>query len=54
MNKLATGLIAGTVIGAIGLSYAMQDKKTRRRVMRDGRRAMNKASDVMDNITEIF
>ena len=54
MTRFATGLIAGGVIGAIGLGYAMQDKRMRRRVMRDGRRAMNKASDVMENITDIF
>lgn len=54
MRRFTSGLIAGSVIGAIGLSYAMSDKRTRRRIARDGRKVMNKANDMIDNVTDMF
>jgi hypothetical protein len=54
MKKFTTGLIAGSVIGVVGLTYAMSDKKTRRRMMRDGRRMMHKTNGMIDNISDIF
>jgi hypothetical protein len=54
MRRFTTGLIAGSVIGMVGLTYAMSDKKTRRRMMKDGRRAMHKTNGLIDNITEMF
>lgn len=48
MNKFATGLIAGGVIGAIGLTCALSDRKTRRKITKSGRHMMNKATDIMD------
>ena len=45
MGRFARGLIAGGAIGAIGLAYAMSDKRTRRRFLKDGRKAMNRAND---------
>ena len=51
MNKFAAGLFAGSVIGAAALSIALSDKSTRRRIAREGRRAVHKAGDVIDDIT---
>lgn len=47
MEKLAKGMIIGTLVGAAGLTYAMSDKRTRKRMMRDGRRIMDKAEDMV-------
>jgi len=41
MGTFAKGLIAGGAIGALGLAVAMTDKRTRRKFIRDGRRAIN-------------
>jgi len=51
MTKFTTGLIAGGIIGAVGLSYAMSDKRTRRRFARDGRRMVRKASGMFNHHT---
>lgn len=54
MRKLTAGLIAGGVLGAIGLGYAMTDKRTKRRILRDTKRAMYKANDLIENVSDIF
>lgn len=54
MSRFTNGLIAGSIIGAVGLTYAMSDRRTRKRMMRDGRRAMNKANSMIDNVTDMF
>jgi len=50
LGKFASGLIAGGALGAIGLALAMSDKRTRKRMMRDGRKAINKANDFIHHI----
>ena len=42
MGKFTSGLIAGGAIGAIGLAVALSDKRTRKRMLRDGKRVMNR------------
>ena len=54
MRKFTSGLLAGSIIGAIGLTYAMSDRRTRKRMVKDGRKAMHKANGLIDNITDIF
>ncbi len=54
MNKFTTGLIAGSLIGFAGLSYAMNDKKTRKRMMSDGKKMAGKAGSLFENITDMF
>ncbi len=50
MTKFATGLIAGGIIGAVGLTYALSDKKSRQKLIKNGRKMINKADDFMDTI----
>lgn len=50
MNKFTTGLIAGGLIGAVGLTYALTDKRSRRRMARDGKKMMHKANHLMDKM----
>jgi len=49
MGKFTSGLIAGSAIGAMGLAFAMSDKRTKRRMMRDGRRAIARANSLLRN-----
>ncbi len=53
INKFTTGLIAGSILGAAGLAVMGNDKKTRRRIMKDGRKIMAKANDLVQDITDI-
>lgn len=45
MEKIAKGMMIGALVGAAGLTYAMSDKRTRKRMMRDSRKIMDKAED---------
>jgi len=48
MTKFTTGLIAGGIIGAIGLTCALSDKKTRHKLVSGGKKVIGKAESVMD------
>jgi len=50
MTKFTTGLIAGGIIGAIGLTCALSDKKTRQKLVHNGKKMINRAEDVMDMV----
>ena len=54
MRGFTVGLLAGGVIGAVGLTYALRDRKTRRRMVKDGKKLAHRANDVIDNITDMF
>jgi len=44
MGKFTGGMVAGSIIGAMGLAIALSDRRTKRRMMRDGRRAVHRAN----------
>ncbi|MDR2166999.1 MAG: YtxH domain-containing protein [Clostridiales bacterium] len=44
MGKFTGGLIAGSALGAMGLAIALSDKRTKRKMMRDGRRAVHRVN----------
>lgn len=48
MGRFRTGLIAGGLLGILGLSMAMSDRKTRRMVVRDGRMMRKGAGKIFD------
>lgn len=48
MNRFRTGLIAGGLLGILGLSMALGDRKTRRMVVRDGRMMRRGAGKILD------
>ena len=50
MGKFTGGLIAGASLGAIGLAIALSDRRTRKRVMRNSKRTLDKASDFMHHM----
>ena len=54
MGRFATGILAGGIIGAVGMNWLMSDAKTRRRMMRGHRRAMRKTEDLINGVTDIF
>ena len=52
MGRFSTGLITGSVLAAVGVGVLMSDAKTRKRVVKDSRRAVRKAGDFFDGVTE--
>jgi len=54
MNKFATGLIAGGILGAAGIAVAMSDKRQRRHVIRGGKKAFKRAGHLVENVTDMF
>jgi len=50
MKKFTTGLIAGSIIGAIGLTCALSDKKTRQKLVHGSKKMIGKAEDVMNMV----
>jgi hypothetical protein len=55
MHRFTGGLISGLAVGvAIGMGLALTDDRYRRRMTRDGKRAMRKASHLFDDIRDIF
>ncbi|MCL2500875.1 MAG: hypothetical protein FWE90_11170 [Defluviitaleaceae bacterium] len=55
MNRFTGGLVSGLAVGiAIGVGFALSDDKYRRRVTKDGRRAMRKAGHLFDEFRDIF
>ncbi len=48
MNGFKTGLIAGGLIGILGLSMAMSDRKTRRVIIKDGKAMRHGADKLFD------
>ena len=55
MNRFTGGLVSGLAVGiAIGVGFALTDDKYRKRVTKDGKRAMRKASHFIDDFRDIF
>jgi len=54
MNRFSAGLIAGSVIGAIGLGIAVRDKHVRKRLMKDTKRLANKCANTLECVTDKF
>lgn len=47
MSRFTGGLIAGSAIGALGLAFALSDKRTKRRILKDGRRAVSRTNSYL-------
>jgi hypothetical protein len=55
MNRFTGGLVSGMAVGiAIGMGFALTDDKYRRRMAKDSKRAMKKASHLFDDFRDIF
>lgn len=52
MNKITTGIIAGTVASTIGM-YAMSDRKTRKMIAKNSKKMLKKTKNLIDKV-DIF
>lgn len=53
MNKFSTGVLIGSVIGASAAMMTNTSKSSRKRMKKTGRKMMNKAEEVIDNIMDM-
>ena len=51
MSKLTTGLVIGGLMGVAGAGYLSMNNSAKRKVVRKGKKIMNKAEDMMDDIS---
>ncbi|WMI81068.1 hypothetical protein [Anaerotignum sp. MB30-C6] len=52
MRKFTTGLLIGGVATMAGISYLMQDQKTYRKMMKNGKKMAVKAEEVIDDMMD--
>lgn len=51
MNKMTTaGLITSGLVGAVGIAYAMTDKRMRNKIANDGKKMLDKAGDMVSKM----
>ena len=54
MDKMALGMLTGGLLAAVGVGIMMNDKRTRRRVVRNGRRALRKTEHFLHGVGDLF
>ena len=54
MNRFAAGLIAGSIVTALGVGMIIFDKDTKDKITSKGRKAVRRAEDAMDSFTENY
>ena len=50
MGRFRTGLIAGGIIGILGMTMAISDRRTRKMVVKDGRIMRKSANRILDKL----
>ena len=51
MNKFARGMLLGSVIGMVGLEFTMHNSNAKRKLMKKGKKAINKAENMMEDMS---
>lgn len=51
MNKFARGILIGSVLGMVGLEFSMHNSTAKRKIMKKGRKAINKAENMMEDMS---
>ncbi len=51
MNKLTTGLVIGSLMGVAGAGYLRMNNSARKKVVRKGKKIMNKAENMIDDMS---
>ena len=50
ISRFATGLVAGGILAAVGVSYLMTEPKKRKRFAREGKRALREAGNYISDM----
>ncbi len=51
MNKFISGLVMGSAIAAAGYTFAVMSSSDRRRVVKKGKKMIDKAEEAIDDLT---
>jgi len=51
MNKFATGIILGSLLGMVGVEYTMHNSSAKRKIVKKGKKAINKAENMMEDMS---
>ncbi|MDD3570087.1 MAG: hypothetical protein PHY44_03175 [Lachnospiraceae bacterium] len=51
MNKFARGILIGSVLGMVGLEFTMHNSTAKRKLMKNGKKAINKAENMMEDLS---
>ncbi len=54
VRHFSSGLLAGGLIAAVGLTLALSDDRTRKRMTKDSKRAVRKAGEFINSVTDKF
>ncbi|NLL70576.1 MAG: hypothetical protein GX238_05525 [Epulopiscium sp.] len=54
MNKFTTGMMVGSIVGAASMMMMDTDKKSRRKMWKNGKKIIKKAGYVMDDIMAMY
>lgn len=50
MKKSTVGLITTAIVGGLGLTYAMTDKRMRNKMANDGKKLLDKAGNMVSRM----
>ena len=51
MNKFVSGLVMGSAIAAAGYTFICMNNSDRRRIVKKGKKIIDKAEDAIDDLT---
>lgn len=51
MNKFATGIIIGSLLGMVGVEYTRHNSSAKRKIIKNGKKAINKAGNMMEDMS---
>lgn len=52
MRKFTVGLMAGTMMTAVGVGYMLQDRKTTNAIRHKGKKMVLKAGDAVEDVVD--
>ncbi len=54
LRHFSTGLLAGGMLAAVGLTIALSDDRTRKRLTKNSKRAVHRAGDLINTVADKF
>jgi len=54
MKRFTVGLMAGTMMTAVGVGYLLQDKKTTNTIRHKSKKMASKAGDAVEDVVDSF
>lgn len=52
MHRFTTGMIAGSVLAAVGIGYMMKDQRACKKIVKKGKKIVSRAENMVDGIVD--